>query len=271
MRSKIFEKLSLSIVFVAILGTSNVYAACGSDVNMSTNGITTDKGINDFADNELVSKAYVISVIPNLSSISALASGYATVQIGDAIWLDRNLGAHRAATRYDDHLAYGDLYQWGRGADGHEKIHRYDSDSAAVVYDGVPGPNNTPNSYHYLITDADWRSESNSSLWDSSSPFNPCPYGFRLPTQTELVAALTSESISKLGDGFTANGKFRLTAPGYRGDADGNTISMVGSGAWYWTSSTVGNKTETTEVNSAAVTANLQRRGYAFSVRCISQ
>jgi hypothetical protein len=36
-------------------------------------------------------------------------------------WMDRNLGASRAATSPTDEQAYGDLYQWGRAADGHEK------------------------------------------------------------------------------------------------------------------------------------------------------
>jgi hypothetical protein len=36
-------------------------------------------------------------------------------------WMDRNLGASRAATSSTDADAYGDLYQWGRAADGHQK------------------------------------------------------------------------------------------------------------------------------------------------------
>jgi hypothetical protein len=35
-------------------------------------------------------------------------------------WMDRNLGASRVATDSTDALAYGDLYQWGRFADGHQ-------------------------------------------------------------------------------------------------------------------------------------------------------
>jgi hypothetical protein len=34
------------------------------------------------------------------------------------IWMDRNLGANRAATSSTDTEACGDLYQWGRRADG---------------------------------------------------------------------------------------------------------------------------------------------------------
>lgn len=34
-------------------------------------------------------------------------------------WIDRNLGAGRQATSRYDKEALGDLYQWGREADGH--------------------------------------------------------------------------------------------------------------------------------------------------------
>lgn len=34
--------------------------------------------------------------------------------------MDRNLGATRAATSSTDAASYGDLYQWERGADGHQ-------------------------------------------------------------------------------------------------------------------------------------------------------
>lgn len=35
--------------------------------------------------------------------------------------MDRNLGVSRIATSSTDSEAYGDLYQWGRLSDGHEK------------------------------------------------------------------------------------------------------------------------------------------------------
>ena len=38
------------------------------------------------------------------------------------IWMDRNLGAMRAATSATDYQAYGSLYQFGRGSDGHQLI-----------------------------------------------------------------------------------------------------------------------------------------------------
>ena len=36
------------------------------------------------------------------------------------IWMDRNLGATQVASSTTDVAAFGDLYQWGRGSDGHQ-------------------------------------------------------------------------------------------------------------------------------------------------------
>ena len=36
-------------------------------------------------------------------------------------WMDRNLGATRAATSPTDEEAYGSFFQWGRFADGHQR------------------------------------------------------------------------------------------------------------------------------------------------------
>lgn len=36
------------------------------------------------------------------------------------IWMDKNLGASQVATSSTDAASYGDLYQWGRAAEGHQ-------------------------------------------------------------------------------------------------------------------------------------------------------
>ena len=37
------------------------------------------------------------------------------------VWMDRNLGATQVATSSTDEAGYGDLYQWGRRKDGHQR------------------------------------------------------------------------------------------------------------------------------------------------------
>ena len=36
------------------------------------------------------------------------------------LWLDQNIGASQVCTSFVDSLCYGDYFQWGRNADGHE-------------------------------------------------------------------------------------------------------------------------------------------------------
>ena len=55
------------------------------------------------------------------------------------IWMNKNLGALRVATSSTDAAAYGDLYQWGRTTDGHEK--RNSTAAAGPVASGSEGAN----------------------------------------------------------------------------------------------------------------------------------
>ena len=97
------------------------------------------------------------------------------------IWLDRNLGASQVATAYNDTDAYGDLYQWGRGADGHQN--RSSAAPAPSELSGVDDPGHGD----FILANAnlfDWRSPQNDNLWQGvSGTNNPCPSGFRLPTE----------------------------------------------------------------------------------------
>lgn len=96
------------------------------------------------------------------------------------IWMDRNLGAQRAAISYDDQAAVGDMYQWGRWADGHEKITSGTTNTQSST--DTPGNGN-------FILNSDWRNPQNLNLWQGVNGINnPCPNGFRLPTKEEWNA-----------------------------------------------------------------------------------
>jgi hypothetical protein len=132
--------------------------------------------------------------------------------------MDRNLGASRAATSSTDTQAYGDLYQWGRAADGHQK--RNSATTSSLSSSDTPGHGNfilAPNSPY------DWRSPQNTNLWQGVNGVNnPCPSGYRLPTEAELNAERLSWGSNNAAGAFAS--PLKLPVAGGR-----NSTAMVRS------------------------------------------
>jgi uncharacterized protein (TIGR02145 family) len=145
------------------------------------------------------------------------------------IWMDRNLGASQVATSSTDVNSYGDLYQWGRRADGHQC--RTSATTSTLSSSDQPSHGNfilTPNSPY------DWRSPQNTNLWQGVNGVNnPCPGGYRLPTQTELEAERLSWSSNTSAGAFGS--PLKLPLAGLRGYSNGSLI-VVGAQGYYWSS-----------------------------------
>ncbi|MBO97901.1 MAG: hypothetical protein CMD34_03305 [Flavobacteriales bacterium] len=177
-------------------------------------------------------------------------------------WMDRNLGATQVATSSTDTLAYGDLYQWGRRSDGHQC--RNSSTMTILSNTDQPADSNfiiAPNSPF------DWRSPQNDSLWQGVNGVNnPCPSGYRLPTQAELL----EERLSWISDdpsGAFASPLKWVTA-GYRLNGNGN-ITGVGTNGLYWSSSVSGTSAYRLNINSPGSNVGLNNRARGYSCRCI--
>lgn len=214
------------------------------------------------------------NLVGGTASVSAYSSGSTFCTSGAAavvnvtsltgrIWMDRNLGAAQVATSSIDANAYGDLYQWGRRTDGHQC--RTSPNTSTLSSTDQPAHGDFILS---LITPYDWRSPQNTNLWNGLNGVNnPCPTGYRLPTDTELSAELSSWT-----GGYNATGAFasplKLTMAGYHNNSDGS-LQYVGTHGLYWSSTISG----TTSLflffyNSTAVMGtDGHSRGY--SVRCI--
>jgi uncharacterized protein (TIGR02145 family) len=183
--------------------------------------------------------------------------------VGTKCWLDRNLGATQVATSSTDHLAYGDLYQWGRGADGHQL--RASGTTAALSSTDVTGNTNfilAPN------TPFDWRSPQNTNLWQGASGANnPCPSGYRLPLESEL----DTERASWTG-GNNAAGAFlsplKLPMAGYRHNNHGS-IGDEGSYGNYWSSAVSSTNSTLLLFGSSNANMSANNRAFGYSVRCI--
>ena len=181
-------------------------------------------------------------------------------------WMDRNIGASQVATSSTDELAYGDLYQWGRRADGHQCRNSPNTATLSSVDQPAHGD--------FIISTnsvSDWRSPGNPNLWQGVNGVNnPCPSGgYRIPTDAELNAERLSWSPINIQGAFAS--PLKLPLAGVR-DMWSGLLVGVGTGGFYW-SSTVGFNGSTTSsrslyFESSTGTVNSGRIA-GCSVRCI--
>jgi uncharacterized protein (TIGR02145 family) len=190
------------------------------------------------------------------------------------IWMDRNLGASRVATRYNDTLAHGDLYQWGRRSDGHQK--RNSTLTSTLSKTDQPGNGS------FIVTSSanpqDWRSPQNNNLWQGVNGVNnPCPTGFRIPTKEEWDAEISSWKSKDSAGAFDSPLKLSVTS--YRSYNNGeiwdNNVSGLGI---YWTSTVifVDNRNQSIAVggllrdpSKGVAFTDRSTRANGYCVRCI--
>jgi uncharacterized protein (TIGR02145 family) len=163
-------------------------------------------------------------------------------------WLDRNLGASQVATSFDDYKAYGDLFQWGRPADGHQLMN-WTSTTTGTAVNGtteVVATSDIPGHNNFIICPwafpLDWRSDNNSSRW-ATNPQGPCPAGWHVPTINEWLAEVSKTTGGTANSGGmtdykTGFSQLKLTVAGLR-QLDGPKVVVfkrIGNGGWYWSS-----------------------------------
>jgi uncharacterized protein (TIGR02145 family) len=188
---------------------------------------------------------------------------YGTVSsTGTKCWLDRNLGASQVATAYNDSNAYGDLFQWGRLDDQHQT--RTSGLTTTLSSTDVPGHSNF---IYGMGSPYDWRSPQNNNLWQGvSGTNNPCPSGWRIPTETEWNNERLSWSTNDYNGAYAS--PLKLTAGGYRNCSSGS-LDDVGSHGYYWSSTVSGTYARYLYFYSTNAYMYILSRAYGFSVRCV--
>jgi uncharacterized protein (TIGR02145 family) len=185
-------------------------------------------------------------------------------------WMDRNLGASQAATSSTDVASYGDLYQWGRGGDGHHCQTSINTALNATV------DTDTPPHGNFIIVNTfnvDWRSPQNNNLWQGINGVNnPCPSGYRLPTETELNNELLSWVQAPINSTNNAAGAFasplKMPLAGIRRSNNGSVVNVGGSGM-YWSSTVSGNLSLILIFGNNGANMSNSGRANGNSVRCI--
>ena len=188
------------------------------------------------------------------------------------IWMDRNLGATQVATSSTDAASYGDLYQWGRNSDGHQI--RGSSIAGGPVASGSEGSN-------FITSGGDWLSSSpqDDTRWNGSAKgaHDPCPAGFRVPTETEIEAERNNGGTGFWGTGSAQNNPagaynspLKLPVAGYR-NASLVGLFNVGNSGFYWSSSVSGTFARYLHFDGPAAFMYSANRADGFSVRCIKE
>lgn len=147
--------------------------------------------------------AYIVVTEPLEGEDSILFNGdlykEVTSPFTGKVWLDRNLGASEVCTHArgnfgsdSDYIesqqnCFGDYYQWGRSADGHEKLTSTTTTSIATTL--IPGHNQFIIDENDQDTISDWTTaDAGGTLraqeWSKTDGSSICPVGFRVPTKS---------------------------------------------------------------------------------------
>ena len=222
----------------------------------------------------------------NTITHNGITYGTVTSPYTGRVWLDRNLGASRVCTSYDDAQCFGDYYQWGRNADGHEKKDSETTDVQATDVNIVGhGKFITVENVSYgdWAKDADGSGSQRKSNWNRSDASSICPLGFRVPYIPEMKAELLDENSAEIQKNSSQkNGNsddrrinayntfLKLPTAGSRNSGNGE-MDHIGYFGAIWANSTTRSTSALIgfEESFARYYAYGRGRAFGFSVRCI--
>lgn len=182
------------------------------------------------------------------------------------LWLDRNLGASRVCTAFDDVACYGNYYQWGRNHDGHQDPKSLSTRIEAKNINKA-GKKFIKRSEEWLAVDRNGKKRALN--WSASDGSSICPTGYRVPTNAELVAETTaaSSAVKNRMDAF--KNFLKLPSAGYRYAYSGEQDNQVSYG-FVWTTTVIGsNEAKNLQFDAYGAGSKESYRAFGFSVRCV--
>lgn len=230
------------------------------------------------------------------------------------VFMNRNLGAKNNTVANVG--SYGLFYQWGR-KDPFPASSTLTSTTSASIYNAggtkltesgtsgtgvklvqVPVSNNLSNSitnpltfYYGKSSRYDWYTSGttqNANLWNSTSGaktvYDPCPYGWRVPTSGATGSSPWYSSTSSNYTNLTFTNGWNWTkaaynlgwypAIGYRSYNGGTFNSYVGARGYYWTATVNSNNAYSLYLRSNSVNPSYtssQYRASGYAVRCVKE
>ncbi len=235
----------------------------------------------------------------NTNAQQAMAIPFTTVTSPDTakIWMSRHLGAIQDCTTKTDTACYGDLYQWGRHSDGHQRIDRnttdncFDSANTSIICTSsttttretgitatVAGVNFIANSSN----PGDWvenTTQDNNNVDDDGALRTAflsktdgsglCPTGFRLPSDAELAADTINATATTVVNSDTAFSSFlKLPISGYRNRSAAKLV-YVDKRGFVWSATAIDSEANHLKFNGSNAAIVNTYRTYGFSIRCL--
>lgn len=204
---------------------------------------------------------------------------YPSVRAKDGkIWMQQNLGAQRVATSMTDVESYGDLYQWGRWADGHQLRTPAPTVTAASTL-SANNPSGLPAGGSKAYISGWWNGGASTDTWNAATSSgvsatngcDPCKVlgsDWRLPTEEDWDSVLDAEGITDNATAYASN--LKIPAGGWRA-TNSPAIASAGTSSWYWSSKASGsNGAKGIWIQSSSVRKSYEdARAYGTSVRCV--
>ncbi|MCB4773483.1 MAG: pre-peptidase C-terminal domain-containing protein, partial [Sulfurovum sp.] len=258
--------LQWAVATIAIV----ILSACGNNTNANDGNTTlnspstkSDNGNTNAKDNTNTPRTVLCDI-----RYQGLRYGCVASSKTNRIWLDRNLGASRAATSLSDEGSYGYHFQWGRPKDGHQGVFPDKTDRRATTIH--------PSSSAFIAVDnntTDWVADGvddngaqrEAFLWKTDGT-GICPKGFRVPTIEELFLESSQPH-------FQSTLNFPLA--GFRDGITGDVKQKSGPNAagYYMASDKFSNKMVRILSLDQNNTGKIETKGraYGYSVRCIGK
>lgn len=198
------------------------------------------------------------------------------------VWLDRNLGALQVATSATDKDAMGDLYQWGRAADGHQVVTRTNGDNTDALTEVYAGEASNSNAViginewdgkHINSATLNWLATPENTLWSvATAENNPCPSGFRVPTVSEFTQEVLTWS--SFDDAGAFGSPLKISNNGWRNSSGSFHFKTISMNLWTSTVNAEGTAAYRFSIYSedgSLILPSLTPRSVSrsFGVRCI--